>query len=195
MATRWWWGPPVRKAILARFTSFPAIRADSNAWGQVTEFTEPTGMPGDDFGDSVAVNGNTVVVGSPGRNGRTGAAFVYSLQGLLNPTWQRTAVLNAADKAPGAEFGNSVAVNGNNAVVGSLAAKPSQAGAAYVFSLQGLLFPTWNQVSKLSASDSSSLSDFGLSVTLDANFVAVGAHGGAADNGGLYVFSLTTSLL
>jgi hypothetical protein len=188
-------GAAGRKSNAGAVYIFSRNQGGSNAWGEVTEFTVPTGMPGDDFGDSIAVNGSTIIVGSPGRNSRAGAAFVYSLQGLLNPTWQRTAILKASDQAPGAEFGNSVALNGNNAVVGSLAAKPGQAGAAYLFSLQGLLAPTWNQVSKLTASDSSSLSDFGLSVTLGANFVAVGAHGGAPDSGGLYVFKLTTSLL
>jgi hypothetical protein len=100
-------------------------------------------VPNDDFGESVAINGNTVIVGSPGRNSKTGAAYLFSLE--VSP--------------------------------------------------QGLLAPTWVRVLKLTASDSTGFADFGLSVTLDANFVAVGAHGGIADNGGLYVFSLTGSLL
>jgi hypothetical protein len=58
-----------------------------------------------------------------------------------------------------------------------------------------LLAPTWGQVAKLNAKDATESGDFGVSVTLQGNSVAVGAHGGLSDNGALYIYSLSGILL
>ncbi len=87
----------------------------------------------------------------------------------------------------GADFGWSVAVSGSIAVVGAPYAN-SYNGAAYVFSkVKG----TWAQQAVLVASDGTtgSLDEFGWSVAISGNTVAIGAPGYNDNLGAAYVFS------
>ncbi len=113
---------------------------------QQAELTASDGASGDFFGGSVSISGNTVVVGAPGKNTNTGAAYVFVRSGT---TWTQQAELTASDGVSGDSFGWSVSVYGNTVVVGS----PWQninTGAAYVFVRSGT---TWSQQAELTASD------------------------------------------
>src|SRR6185436_11880672 len=93
---------------------------------------------GDLFGSSVAVAGDTAVVGAPLRDGKgkdSGAAYVFVRSGV---TWSQQAKLLADDGAAGDEFGISVAVSGDTAVVGAYSRddKGTDSGAAYAFVLR-----------------------------------------------------------
>src|ERR1700691_987793 len=85
--------------------------------------TAADGVDGDGFGDSVAIDGNTVVVGAYGAtfNGLRGpgAAYVFvkPAGGWSNMT--QTAELTASDRQNGDYFGGSVAISGNTIVVGA----------------------------------------------------------------------------
>src|SRR5207248_1014438 len=95
---------------------------------------------GDQFGSSVAISGDTIVVGARGHrvrvNGTAGAAYVFEkpVFGLANAT--QDSDLTASDGAPGDSFGNSVAISGDTVVVGpsqhQVGANHNQ-GEAYVF--------------------------------------------------------------
>jgi len=114
----------------------------TNGWGQVEKLISADGAPGDEFGVSVSVNGNKVVVGARyvdiGSNNDQGAAYVFSRdQGGAN-IWGQAARLTAADGAAGDWFGQSVAVYEDTFVVGAAHADVSgrnDQGAAYVFRL------------------------------------------------------------
>ena len=91
----------------------------------------------DFFGASVAVSGDTAVVGSPADGDGSGSAYVFTRDGL--GVWTEQHKLTASDAAADDQFGFSVAVSGDTVVVGSPgdddAGPGSASGSAYVFGL------------------------------------------------------------
>ena len=97
-------------------------------WTQKQELTAADGASRDEFGTRVAVSGNTIMIGN---NSSRGAAYVFTCSGTPC-TWTQQQELTAADGARGDEFGYSVAMSGNTAIIGA-AYKNSYQGAAYMF--------------------------------------------------------------
>ena len=94
-----------------------------SAWTQTAELTASDGAAGNYFGYSVAISGNTVVVGAYNTTVggiKQGAAYVFTESGSA---WTQTAELTASDGAAGNDFGDSVAISGNTVVVGAYHAK------------------------------------------------------------------------
>ena len=145
---------------------------------------ELPGLPGrSGFGASVALSGATALIGSPGRRprrpaGAAGAAYVFTGSG---GTWAEEAELVDPDPSPTANFGCSVAVSGQTAVVG--AEGSGTGGAAYVYTESG---GTWAEQARLLPSDGAQSSFYGYSVALAGSTALVGAPAGA---GGAYVFT------
>ena len=71
-------------------------------WSQQAKLTAPDGAAGDQFGYSAAISGTTAVVGAPGKNSLTGAAFVFARSGTA---WSQQAALTASDAARNDFFG------------------------------------------------------------------------------------------
>jgi hypothetical protein len=151
-------------------------------WVQLAELTASDGAPGDGFGSSVSISGNTVVVGSPNSNNRRGVAYVFEKpeRGWANIT--QTAKLTAWDGAD-AKFGSSVAISGNTIVVGA----PSQPvferfnsnnfqGTAYVFVKPASGWTDMTPTAKLTASDGAPGDFMGSSVCISGNTIVVGAN-------------------
>jgi FG-GAP repeat protein len=153
-----------------------------NGWRQIAEFHGPDTALNDDFGDSVSLATQFLVVGAPGHNGVTGAAYVYS--GPLG--WSLVKELQG--RRPEEAFGTSVSVSGETAVVGAPGpfetGLPKVAGRAYVFTT----FPgvPWHGMAVLHGGPSSLGSFFGYSVavtgtwsrgrTLSPRRIVVGAY-------------------
>ncbi len=154
----------------------------------------------DGFGGSVAVSGDTVVVGATGESSNAtgvngdqtnngafnaGAAYVFVRNGT---TWSQQAYLKASNTELTDRFGYSVAISGDTVVVGALDEdsdaneingdqsdnSAQAAGAAYVFVRNGT---TWTQQAYLKASDSEQFDDFGISVAVSGDTVLIGAPG------------------
>ena len=144
------------------------------AWSQQAKLTATDGAAGDEFGYSVAVSGDTALIGAPrddDSGADSGSAYVFTRSGS---TWSRQAKLVAEDGAAGDVFGISVAISGDTAVIGADLAdeKGDNAGAAYVFSRAG---STWIQQAKLTADDAAAGDLFGIRVALSADTVVIGA--------------------
>lgn len=146
------------------------------------------------FGHAVATDGQTVLVSA--RNDDHGGAvdagsvYVFVRSGS---SWIEEAKLTADDAASGDNFGISVAIDGDRALIGALYGgdeAASNAGAAYVFERGGA---GWTQTGKLIASDPGVLDGFGWSVALDGDSALLGARfdnvAGGADAGSAYVFA------
>jgi hypothetical protein len=146
------------------------------------------------FGFPVALSGDTALVGTPGdtigANTNQGSAFVFVWDGT---TWSLQARLTAADGATEDQFGVSVALSGDTALVGAyrddVGANADQ-GSAYIFARKGT---TWSQTAQLIASDGAADDWFGCSVALSANRLLVGARlddtGANADQGSAYFYT------
>jgi len=143
------------------------------------------------FGYSVAISGDTAVVGAYGNGGNIGAAYVFE-RGATD--WLQQTKLTASDTAPAADyFGYSVALSGDTAVVGAygdnLSSGIDDAGSAYLFVRSGT---SWSEQAKLTASDAAEEDRFGNAVALEGDTVVVGAardnNAGGPDAGSAYVF-------
>src|SRR6266542_1517326 len=102
-------------------------------WSQQAKLTASDAAAGDIFGFSVAVTGDTVVVGASGDNMLAGSAYVFVRSGT---GWSQQAKLTASDAASGDRFGDAVGISGDTAVVGAQFGDTnagSNAGSAYVF--------------------------------------------------------------
>jgi hypothetical protein len=150
-------------------------------WGQVAKLTASDAAESDLFGWSVALSGNTAIIGA--LNG-VGAAYIFQENGF--GTWSQVAKLTANDAAAGDFFGTSVDIESGMAVVGAIFGNAGM-GAAYVFEDFGS--GMWSQVATLSANDAADIAGFGVSVALSDNKVLVGAEGDNDDPGSAYVFS------
>lgn len=154
-----------------------------------------------DFGISVAISGEYIVVGAPAADvsdtiTHAGLAYIYHCS---NNSCDKEWRIEASDAKIGDNFGYSVAIDGEYAVVGasgggSLAeGLPPTPGAAYVFHLVN---GEWGQEAKLAASDAQDYDYFGLSVAIYENDIVVSAineDGGDGDPfnraGAAYVFT------
>jgi hypothetical protein len=167
--------------LLAGEISIPAASA---ATLQQAKLTAPDALAGDDFGYSVAVNGNTALVGAFGKADFTGAAYVYVKSGT---TWTEQAKLTASDGNSFNNFGTTVALSGDTALVGAFENSGSL-GAVYVFVRTGTV---WTQQAKLTAANGHSSDEFGYSVSLDGDTALIGALDAANLTGAAYVFTRT----
>ena len=167
-------------------------------WTEQQKLAASDGEDGDRFGFSVAIDGDTVVAGAPnddnGPNINQGAAYVFTRSGTI---WTEQAKLTASDGETVDEFGFSVAIEGDTAVVGSRFARLGvnlSRGAAYVFTRDGTI---WSEFQKLFASDGKVDDQFGFSVAIDGNTVVAGAilaDGVKKNSGAAYVFVLCPTI-
>jgi len=164
-----------------------ALAAPPATWRQLAELTPSVRTSNDWFGVSIAMSGNTVVVGDFDPNIETyGAVYVYvkPANGWTNMT--QVAKLTSSDNGEG--FGISVAISGNTIVVGAantsnFDAPAAGPGAAYVFVRPAGGWTDANESAKLTASDGQAGDAFGDSVSISGNTIAVGAFF-AADSAG-----------
>lgn len=160
-------------------------------WTEQAKLTASDGGAGDLFGIAVAVAGDTAVVGAAGADALgsdSGSAYVFTRDA---GTWTEQAILAASDTTAGDNFGWSVSLSGETAVIGAIGedAPSPGSGAAYVFARSG---GAWAEQAKLAASDGSSGDGFGYSVSVSGDTAAVGAVSDDApgmDSGSAYVFS------
>jgi hypothetical protein len=150
-------------------------RRNGTVW--VFEATLTTaGGTNDLFGWSVALSGNTAIVGSPtdsvGSNAGQGAAYIFVRTGT---TWSQQAQLVASDGQAYDQFGIAVALDGDTAIVGAYlddAGAIINKGSAYVFVRNGTL---WTQQAQLTASGGEAGDEFGWSLDLCGDTAIVGA--------------------
>jgi FG-GAP repeat len=155
--------------------------------------TASDGENGNDFGYSVAFDGNTAVVGAPFTSDG-GEAYVFVMPGGSWKNMTQTAILTASDGAAGNEFGTAVGISGNTVVVGAIVAAVNGnpgVGAAYVFVKPSQGWKNMTETAKLVASDGEFLSYFGRSVAIDGGTIVVGAPLPTGTNpgpGSAYIF-------
>jgi len=158
------------------------------------------------FGSSVAISGDTIVVGAIYANDEgwkaKGSAYIFEKpsSGWVDMT-QQTAKLTASDVDEGYNFGGSVAIDGDTVVIGAKNSDipETDTGAAYVFTKP--VTSSWvdaNQTAKLTAFDGGLVDYFGSSVAIDGDKILIGAKGAdhrtddptydADKNGAAYLF-------
>jgi len=169
--------------------SMPSAQAGP-PWDQTHKLLGSDGAKDDEFGYSVAVSGNLAVVGSyqdDDNGSNSGSAYVFDVN-----TGQQLFKLRPDDGAIYEYFGNSVAANGNIAVIGAYQDDDNGdlSGSAYVFDIT-----TGQQLFKLLPDDGSYGDEFGYSVAVSGNIAVIGAFRDddfGSNTGAIYIFDVTT---
>jgi hypothetical protein len=157
----------------------------------------------DNFGVSVAMSGDTLVVGSFNEDSaaktvdgdqtdnslsNAGAAYVFVQKGSQ---WEQQAYLKVSDSAVSDHLGARVAIEGDTIVLGTFRSdgrtveSPNRPGAAYVFTRTA---GKWTQTARLAGSDGSAADMFGSALRLSGDTIAIGAPRDGGD-GSVYVFT------
>ncbi len=189
----------------------------AGVWTQQAYLKASSTGANDQFGGSVAVSGDTAVIGASNEDSnatgvdgnqadnsasQSGAAYVFTRSGS---TWTQQAYLKASNTGVDDGFGSSVALAGDTVIIGASGEDSNstgvngnqadnsavQSGAAYVFTRSG---STWTQQAYLKASNTRASNYFGSSVAVSGDTVVVGAYGedrngSAPGSGAAYVFS------
>lgn len=161
-------------------------------WGEVKKITADDLTADDEFGFSVALDGDTLVVGA--RHdvaSESGAAYVFERNVGGANNWGQTKKLVGSDTAAGDQFGEGVAISGDVIVVGARRNATQSVGAAYVFErdLNGL--GQWGERTKINADDAEIRDEFGSAVAIDGDTViiaAVAEDGATSNEGAAYIF-------
>ncbi|HEY0178573.1 MAG TPA: FG-GAP repeat protein [Dokdonella sp.] len=180
------------RRLLPALLAFAAIaRAGTLAWPE-QEAVAGDGTARSMLGRAAVIVGDTAFVGAPGA-AAGGAVYVY-LRGTDG--WTQTQELHAAGSADGADFGISIALSADTAIIGADRTTLTQdsdrhQGAAYVFSRGD--DGSWTETQQLVASDYTSEALFGNAVALSGSTVLIGSYNASVgDNpyqGAAYVFS------
>ena len=176
-----------------------------NSWSQQAYLKASNAEAGDQFGTSVAISGDTIVVGARLEdsnqttitNGSTastdnsasfaGAAYVFVRSGT---SWSQQAYLKAPNAGASDEFGTSVAISGNTIVVGAdneasnqtSITNGSTASTDNSASFAGAAYvfvrngTSWSQQAYLKASNAQANDSFGISVAISGDTIVVGAE-------------------
>ncbi|MEN6306319.1 MAG: FG-GAP repeat protein [Anaerohalosphaeraceae bacterium] len=148
---------------------------DGTSWTQQAKLTASDGAAFDYFGKSVSISGASAIVGAYANDDNgdiSGSAYIFT---RIGTTWAQQTKLLASDGATHDWFGESVAIDGDYAIVGAIGESTHGAvsGAAYIF-VRG--FTGWKQQAKLLASDGAAGDNFGNSVSISGDYAIVGAY-------------------
>ncbi|HDT13396.1 MAG TPA: hypothetical protein ENO03_03465 [Candidatus Aminicenantes bacterium] len=175
---------------------FSRDQGGAGAWGQVKKLVASDRADGDGFGYAVAIDGDTIVVGSDGEDGagtNRGAAYVFARDQGGADNWGQVVKLVSPDPADSDQFGYAVSVQGGRILVGAPFedGDGSARGAAYLFD-RDLGGPgAWGLAKKLLPGDPTDDSWFGSSLGIDGPLAIVGEpwnDGGGANRGAVHVF-------
>ena len=142
-----------------------------NYWSLQASLQSADIRQGDQFGSSVGLSGDTLIVGAP-NHGLTGTAYLFQRIGL---TWTQQAEFGGT--ATGGHYGAAVDIGGPNAIVGA-----PLADTVFFYGFDG---STWSQAQKETGLRGSF---FGSSVALDAQTALIGAPSGNGGAGAAYVY-------
>lgn len=190
-------GTPATEDVGAAYI-YKKDQGGTDNWGLTATLTVPSSLPEAYtlYGSAVAISGNYAIVGARGDGfdvdgqnlmADAGAAYVYE-RNTSTDAWEFQRKITASTRQAQASFGNAVAIEGDYAVVGAPGeeSEPTQpAGAAYIF---GKNNSNWGLVTKLTPTDRLSNGEFGRSVSIDGDLVAIGAPGENISRGGAYIF-------
>ncbi len=169
-------------------SAFVFILSGDGSWVNDFKLISNLGHPGDLFGTSVAISGDTLFVGAYGDNDFEGAVYVF-VPGGCRGCWQQLEQLYDLDLPQGSYFGKSVSVDGDVAVVG--APRYLSSGAAFVYTRSGTFWTTQPRV--LLPSSGQTVDEFGDSVAIRGDTVVVGAplttYNSTSRVGSAYVFT------
>ncbi len=158
------------------------------------KLTASDGLTVDYLGQSASISGNYVILGASGDddNGSgSGSAYIFEKPGATWVDMTETAKLLPSDAVAGAQFGVSVGISGEDAVIGAYTDNEfgAQAGAAYVFTKPAGGWKDTTEHAKLVPSEHGADMYFGYTVAISGENIAIGAFGDSLESGTSYLGS------
>ena len=153
---------------------------------EVKEFLETkiTDKVQNQFGYSVSIYEDTLVVGAYMKDNYKGSAYIYEKNS--NGEWSQKQVIKANDGSEGDYFGWSVSIYEDTLVVGAkYNDEPYHAGSAYIFEKNSN--GEWSLKQGIRAKNREEYGDFGSSVSIYEDTIIVGARTGG-NGGSAYIF-------
>ena len=151
---------------------FEKVRGD---WSQVARLIPDDGAAEDNFGSSVAIDGNSIIVGTPlddDLGSGSGAVYVFE---RTDVSWAQVTKLRAFDGVGNSVFGWDVAIDDDSMLIGSATKNTlaQRSGSAYLFkNIQGV----WTHIDQIFPSDPSVDQVFGVAVTLSQSSLFIGSY-------------------
>ena len=197
------------------FNLFIFLSSHSQIWDFDQKVVGSDRADGDTYGGAVSISDSFAIVGAyqedenaSGLVTMAAAGSAYIIKRNNTGTWTQQQKIVALDRAVGDNFGWSVAISGNYAVVGAPRDSKDEyglnpltnSGSAYIFEKSGS--GVWIQVKKIVAADRGNNDFFGWSVSISNNYIAIGAYkedenevGGSTllDAGSVYIFERNLS--
>ena len=158
-------------------------RRGAGGWTEVQRLSASDAATGDGFGQSLAVAGDDLLVGSSGADGGRGAVYVFRRDAGGN--WTESDRITVAGVAEGDGFGRGIAVAGGAALVPAAGIQEGR-GAVYVLARDE--DGRWSEVASLAAGDGQPGDGFGTAVATDGEFALVGVPGRDRASGAAHVF-------
>ncbi len=161
---------------------------DGSNWIEQAKLTATDGAEGDQFGYSVSISNGYAVIGAlmDDDNGdRSGSAYIFKRNGT---SWVEQTKLTASDGTSYDQFGYSVSISENYAIIGAPCYDYDDSGSAYIFEYNGI---SWIEQVKLTASDAAEEDFFGIAVSISGDYTVIGAAGdddSGDRSGSAYIF-------
>lgn len=179
-------------STLAESGSAYIFERSSGGWSYAQKLVASDRSTDDYFGYGASISGSTAIVGASyheldedGANLTAGAGAVYVYEREAEGSWKETQKLVASDRSEYDEFGISVDISGDYAIIGAYGTN-NYAGAAYIFERDG--DGDWIEVDKLEASDATENDAFGEFVAISGDYAIVAAYADESYTGAAYIF-------
>lgn len=171
-------------------------RTPTAPWAERAQISPPDGRPQDNFGVTLAADGDVALIGQvmqsggpPSANAPAPPSAVYVYTRSRAGDWTQTAKIDRPDSANG--FGTSIAIAGELALIGA-PGRDSLTGVVYVYRRTGT---SWGSAGTVTASDARRGDRFGASMGVTGNQVIIGAPGRGRNVGLAYLFSMDSGAL
>lgn len=178
-------GEPAPQAAPGRVYQF--VRGQNGRWTEAARLAASDGTIGDRFGAALAAAGDRMLVGAPAADSGLGAVYVFERRGSA---WAQVSRLVAPARVKGDDFGASLLVAGDVALVGAPGHAESS-GLVHVFRRDGR--GAWAAAGTLASPDSGTGQRFGIAMAQDGGTLLVGAPQQAGFTGAVYAYRLDAS--
>ena len=158
---------------------------DGTIWIEQQKLTASDAAATDNFGNSVSISDDYVIIGAQSENCQQGSAYIFYNNGS---SWIEQQKLIASDCNSFDQFGCAVSISGDYAVIGAYQniTNYTMSGAAYIFHNSG---SNWTEQQILVPSDGSNYDRFGCAVSIDGANALIGArYHGESSTGSAYIF-------
>jgi hypothetical protein len=162
---------------------------NGTSWVLMQRITDPGGASFDQFGGSVSISGNYIVVGSNtdvvGPNANQGSATIFRFNGT---NWVFMQKIVDADGAANDNFGHSVSISGNSLVVGALrddVGTDIDQGSASIYRFNGT---SWVLAEKIFDPQGAANDNFGSQVSISGGYIIVGTPFSSSGRGSVSIY-------